>query len=614
MKMLFFPLAYPDELLFSLCSRYFIRSGNISYKGTLDDLFSHSGLTASMSLPTGISSLVKNLPSYSNIDEPQIIHNHTLYLFHTAFLPLDRAMKVYDAMCSNDGKGVYNESGLVANRVPQNEYLRFCRDCLREDKEKYGEYYWHRSHQLSGIQCCLTHFKPLYNSSVRVVRANKHRLQIPTLENCSALKSVLEGVPEKTQREYIDFCKRIAGSVFQLLNRQFAHKEIEVFHQIYQSELIGLGLAYYSSRVKQKAWREYFSSMYSQEFLQLCHSELSGHQDWLSLIVQKNRKSFHPIRHLLVMAALNIDIVSFFNENNTPKPFGNPSWPCLNKVCDYYRFPIINNVSISLADVTKEPVGTFTCSICGFSYTRRGPDKGEEDRFRNTRVKAYGNVWMEKLKDLSNTGIGLRELGRRMGADPKTVKIYLENEIEARSTKSLISLEANRKKWLSLQKKFPNKSVKQLRQENKALYMRLYRNDRGWMIENTPKEMQREPSFRVDWKKRDGVILEEVTNIVENLLGLEKKPTRITVSKIGQLIGKKSLLEKKLDKIPKTKAYILSRTESVEQFQERRILYTIKQFLEQGEALAPWKIMRSAGIKDYEKWVEFVEHHIDLNN
>ncbi|WP_368901892.1 TnsD family transposase [Oceanobacillus oncorhynchi] len=609
--MLFFPTAYPDELLFSLCSRYFIRSGNISYKGTLDDLFSHSGLTTSISLPTGVSSLIKNLPPYSKINERQIIHNHTLYLFYTAFLPPDRAVRVYDAMCSNDGKGVYNQSGLVANRVPQNEYLRFCRDCLTEDKEKYGEYYWHRSHQLSGIQCCLTHFKPLYNSSVRVVGANKHRLQIPTLESCSAVKSALDETSDKTQREYIDFCEKMAGSVLQLLNQQFSHREMEDFHQIYQSRLIGLGLAYYSGRVKQKAWREYFSSIYSQELLQLCHSELSGHQDWLSLIVQKNRKSFHPMRHLLVMAALDMNITSFFDENNTPKPFGNPSWPCLNKVCNYYRKPIINNVSVSLTDVAKEPVGTFTCTVCGFSYTRRGPDKGEEDRLRKTRVKVYGDVWTKKLKDLSNTGIGLRELGRQMGADPKTVKRYLENEIEARSTNSLISLEADRKKWLSLQKKFPNKSVKQLRKEDKALYMRLYRNDREWMIENSSKGKHRKSSARIDWSKRDEKMLMEISNVVEGLLDSEKKPVRLTVSKVGQLIGKKSFLEKNLNKMPKTMAYLMRKVETVEQFQARRIFNTIKQLKEQEEELVPWKIMRKAGIKDYGKWVEFVEHHIN---
>jgi hypothetical protein len=37
--------------------------------------------------------------------------------------------------------------------------------------------------------------------------------------------------------------------------------------------------------------------------------------------------------------------------------------------------------------------------------------------------------------------------------------------------------------------------------------------------------------------------------------------------------------------------------ETVEQFQQRRILYTIKEYRRKGEELEPWKILRSAGIQ-----------------
>jgi hypothetical protein len=172
--MLFFPTPYPDELLFSLCSRYFVRSGNISYKGTLDDLFSNRSLTASISLPSGISSLINNMPPYSKMNEEQLIDQHTLYLFNTAFLPKVQAKTIYQEMCSDDGKGIYVRSGMNASAVPQNEFLRFCKECMQEDRKTYGELYWHRSHQLSGINCCLKHFTPIYNSDVKIVGSNKH--------------------------------------------------------------------------------------------------------------------------------------------------------------------------------------------------------------------------------------------------------------------------------------------------------------------------------------------------------------------------------------------------------------------------------------------------------
>lgn len=609
--MLFFPTAYPDELLFSLCSRYYVRSGNISYKEALDDLFSKRSLTTSITLPSGISSLVKNLPPYSKIDEQQLIYGHTLYLFYTAFSPLERAKKIYEAMCSSDGMGIYGLSGITASKVPQNEYLRYCPECMKEDKEKYGEYYWHRSHQISGIQCCLTHYRPLNDSRIRVVGSNKHRFQISTLENCSTDKSVLDGVSEKTLRDYINFCRKIAKSLFQLMSKPYSHRKVEEIHEIYQRKLIGLALAYYTGKVKQKKWRAYFSSIYSQELLQLCFSPLIGEQDWLSLIVQKNRKAFHPIRHLLVLAALGMEVEEVMECDNAPQPFGHPMWPCLNPVCEYYQLPVIEQISITLADKSKEPIGTFTCPACRFSYTRRGPDQNEEDKYRKTRVKEYGDLWIEKLEEYSKQGIGLRELSRKMRADPNTIKRYLYYQNPSVSQVVTNNSSEDCRHWQLLRKRYPNKSVKQLREAEKALYMRLYRKDREWLKNNSPKPIMKSSKVRIDWKKRDQELLSKVKNAVEELLSMDKKPLRVTVGRVGYLISEKALLEKKLNKLLRTKEYLQQKVESVEQFQERRILYTIHQSKLQGEEMVAWRILRKAGIKDYGKWLEFVESHLD---
>lgn len=596
--LLFFPTSYPDELLFSLCSRYYVRSGNISYKGTLDDLFSNRSLTASISLPSGISSLIKNIPPHSKINEEQLIHQHTLYLFNTAFLPDEQAKGIYQAMCSDDGKGIYVRSGLNASGVPQNEFLRFCKECMQEDKEMYGELYWHRSHQLSGIHCCLKHFTHLYNSDIKVVGSNKHRFAIPTLENCSTNRAVLDEVSEKTRSEYIKHCRKMAKLILQLMNHDFEHHALNWFDQKYRNKLVEFGLAYYTGRVKQKKWREYFQTVYSEEVLQLFHSPLRGEQDWLSLIVQKNRKSFHPIRHLLVISALEMTIEEVFN-NELPQPFGQPNWPCQNIVCNCYNVPIIENVSITLCDKTKKPIGTFKCPKCGFSYTRRGPDKNEQDKFRRTRVKSYGSLWKMKLQEYSKLDLGLRELSRRMGADPNTIKRFLNDEKDSNLNieQKIDSVKKDRQSWLSLQRMYPQKSIKQLREAEKALYMRLYRSDREWLKANSPKPIKRTSSERIDWNKRDEEILEKVKEAVKNLLKLEDKPVRITSGRIGYMIDEKALLEKKLDKMPKTKEFIDEVTETAQAFRLRRVKHVLYGMDKTGEVINSWKVLRKSGIK-----------------
>jgi len=610
--MLFFPTPYPDELLFSLCSRYYVRSGNVSYKGTLDDLYSNRSITASISLPSGISSLIKNMPPYSKMSEEQVIHQHTLYLFNTAFLPKVQAKTIYQEMCSDDGKGIYVRSGINASAVPQNEYLRFCKECMQEDRKAYGELYWHRSHQLCGIQCCLTHFTPLYSSDVKVVDSNKHRFVIPTLENCSASKSVLDGVAEKTRLEYIMHCRKLKKSILQLLEQPYENQPLELFDQKYKNKLANMDLAYYTGRVKQKDWREYFQTIYSEDVLHLFHSPLRGIQDWLSQIVQKNRKSFHPVRHLLVILALELTIEEIFKKS-LPQPFGQPNYPCQNIVCEYYNVPIIENVSITLCEKTNIPIGTFTCPKCEFSYTRRGPDQNEADKFRRTRVKSYGSLWERKLQEFSKSGIGIRELSRRMGADPNTIKRSLNNEekggLEIRKTEEFVK--KDRQSWLSLQNRYPHKSTKQLRELEKALYMRLYRNDREWMEENSPKSPRRSLADRVDWYKRDEEVLEKVTKVVKDLLNPVNKPERITIGKVGGIIGERALFEKKIDKLPRTKRYIQGKAETVEQFTERRINHVIHKMHENNEELKTWIILRKSGIKDWKLWWKTVEDKIN---
>ncbi len=79
------------------------------------------------------------------------------------------------------------------------------------------------------------------------------------------------------------------------------------------------------------------------------------------------------------------------------------------------------------------------------------------------------------------------------------------------------------------------------------------------------------------------------------------KPVRITVSKIGTTIGLKALLEKHLDKLPQTKAYLESVTETVEEFQIRRIEWAIRELDRRGEEKKDWKILRLAGLRRWPK-------------
>ncbi len=77
-------------------------------------------------------------------------------------------------------------------------------------------------------------------------------------------------------------------------------------------------------------------------------------------------------------------------------------------------------------------------------------------------------------------------------------------------------------------------------------------------------------------------ILDRVKETVELLLNA-KKPTRITLGKVATTIGMKALLERHLDLMSQTKAYLESVVEEVEDFQIRRVKWAIAQLDRNGE-------------------------------
>ena len=93
-------------------------------------------------------------------------------------------------------------------------------------------------------------------------------------------------------------------------------------------------------------------------------------------------------------------------------------------------------------------------------------------------------------------------------------------------------------------------------------------------------------------------ILPQIKEIVDRMLNSDAKPERITISSIGSKLGIRGLLEKHLDKLPKTKAYLDSVKETNHDFRLRRIRWAVKKLKKEGEELQMWKIMRKAGIRE----------------
>ena len=216
------------------------------------------------------------------------------------------------------------------------------------------------------------------------------------------MSNCLTEQPEQPfSQKTLNFLHLLAQDVCFLLKNELPSRELNWFRQQYLSLLIERGLATATGRVHQRELLSQFLSFYDRDILELLDSTVNFKDDhnWLSGIVRKQRKTFHPLRHLLMLRFLGISVADLFQEDHSYQPFGAGPWLCLNAAAKHTLKPKITNLTISLCCDTKKPVGTFACS-CGFIYCRTGPDQTEADTRRIGKIKAVGDLWQQKLRHL----------------------------------------------------------------------------------------------------------------------------------------------------------------------------------------------------------------------
>lgn len=406
--------------------------------------------------------------------------------------------------------------------------------------------------------------------------------------------------------------KQIAKATDSLLNNRNLQTTDNTLRGKYLVLLKQMGYASPNGFVKRDIIYPSFKAKFPKRLLDLLQSNVEVKEtDWLTMIFQKHRKSFHPIRHLLVMFFLDIDLDHLF-EKNKYQPFGKAPWLCLNVACLNFQKPVVKDLTITIDYDTRKPVGTFRCE-CGFVYSRKGPDQTREDRTRIGRIKEYGHIWRERLSDLVREGKTLMEISRELNSDRTTIKKYaaeLELAVPWKSPK--IEKKTNdvpfedyekqlterKNKWLELQNLYPEKSKTELRKIAPDVYSYLYRNNQDWLFAFSPvKKKSKAPNRRVDWKERDEEMLKITMKVVQDWDKDVEKPTRITITSIGIKINKLSLLQKYADKIPKTIDYIHKVSEDTLMFQRRRVEWCIEKLKVEGETIIEWKIYKKAGLR-----------------
>ncbi|GLC89705.1 TnsD family Tn7-like transposition protein [Lysinibacillus piscis] len=584
----FFTNPYPDELLYSAIARYHFYSGNLDCKDTLEELFGSRSVIPSVEIGSNFTILAEKLGHQYSVES--LLTNHTIYPYYASFLSKQRQQEILENV-KGDGQGLYTRLGIVAGGICRKDGLYYCSTCAKADAECYGEPYIHREHQLQGIDYCSHHEIPLR----KYPKTNDSRIEYIRFE----LKH-MDLSPLYEIDSHKELAIHLAKQAYKLLNLPLHYLSREQINSKYRTLLREYNLITSSNRVRQQEMYQAIKSTLPNSFLQRYESAVNNNDEynWLRILTRNLKRHVHPFRHLLFLYFLQYSVEKLVDIDEDDGAFGRGPFSCLNKAAAHYKKFIISNVIVTRDFKTKNLIGTFTCS-CGFIYSR----KHTTDMFEIGRIKAFGDVWLEKLHDLQQQNLSIRAIARELGVDFKTVKRYLIGNVEIKQVKSHRDnddiLGIYKQDLLKEIKKHPNLSRTALRNKYKKQYMYLYRYDKVWLDEALPERRYGQNTIKkVNWAKRDQQYVQEINRLHQKLLQSEK-PIRITISKIGKSLGTLANLEQHLNKLPKTNKLLNDIVESVKDFQLRRCYKIIDDLLENDQEIFLWQIQRKAAIKSH---------------
>lgn len=584
----FFTNAYPNELLYSAIARYHFYSGNLDCKDTLEELFGSRSVIPSVKIGSYFSVLAEQLgPQYS---VESLLANHTIYPYYASFLSKERQQEIMQDVLKG-GQALYTRLGIVAGSVCRKDGLYYCAECAKADNMQFGEPYMHREHQLQGINYCPHHEVPLRRYPIK----SDSRIEYIRFEmKYMNLTPIYEADP------YKKIAVAIAKQAYQLLQIPLHQLSREVVSSRYRGLLREYNLITASNRVCQKELYQAMQSHFPTGFLQQYESELNeaDEYNWLKVLLRNSKRHVHPLRHLFLLHFFLQDINNFKNLVTDQGAFGTGPFPCLNKVASHYKQFIIQEVDVTRDFKTKKLIGTFTC-LCGFIYAR----KQTTDIFKIGRVKAFGEVWLQRLNKLAKEKLSIRAMAREFGVDSKTIKRYLSGNGELKQEQSPgfagLNLTQYKQELVDGIKRFPFLSRTEIRGKFKKQYIFLYRHDKAWLHEKLPATKQKhKPTTSVDWSKRDQHYMQQIKALHLQLLQ-EEKPVRITISKIGKRLGILANLERHLDKLPRTKQLLNGILETTQEFQLRRCYIVIDALIRNNEPVIMWQVQRIAAIKTH---------------
>ena len=489
--MLNFPLPYQDELIYSTIARAGVHHGITSPKQLLDEVYGDRKVIATTDLPNHLNCVAKQLPEKLRYDVEKLAYQHTLFPVYAPFTTEDRRQKCLRWMSSSSQGAVHLVLGVAASRVKQQLSMRYCPECLKEQKKRHGEYFWARQWQLTGADCCLLHGAL---SVAEPLRHGYHRHQFfpATPKFCQQGKCQPAHVQDR----------RITRQVVNLLSESPCESVSFEQWSAYYKKVATKGGCSRGKQIQYEKIRDRVAGYWSEQWLEKQGLLVTNDQTcWLRGIFRKHRKSFSYLEHIAAI-----------------RPFQDKEWRITDSIQEMKR------------DATHSSATEF---------------QSRDHEQKRTSDKALNLKRGDWLKLVSAHGA---KVARRMDG---------------------------------------------------ALYARLYRNDRFWLLDaNKQHQRKRElPKKRIDWSKRDKKIVRELLRINLQLVDSLDSPRQSRNWFLSKL-SHSATIEKNPAEFPLINRFFQRYCEDITDYQIRRITCALVRYQYPAHKPERWQLLRYTGLSD----------------
>ncbi len=216
----YFPAPYPDELIYSQLARYYTKSGYMAYTYAAEELYVSKIVRPDMEFVNMFTPDALRMITRDMTMENVVMH-HTMFPYYGRFLPLERRQRAFQALVSMEGN-YHNLLPIPTRKGNSDRYLRYCPMCADHDRSEYGETYWHRTHQMIGLNVCPVHGCYLMNSSVII--SGRMPPMLRSAEEAIPVSEVVTVAHEVERRLAVYMGNvKLGGDFFHIVSHQLLH-------------------------------------------------------------------------------------------------------------------------------------------------------------------------------------------------------------------------------------------------------------------------------------------------------------------------------------------------------------------------------------------------------